>query len=112
MSEQLPPKNLMDYMATLDEGGLYEKLLAITDKDPDERDAIKGKLLAIQDFKAVVIAHENKPRTELKNFLVQDTFVISLLKILIAEDNPRRENVLSARAAQYSVIQKEALKML
>lgn len=110
--EQMSPKKLMDYLDTLDIPGMYQKLLEIKGKDTDERDELKGRLLAIEDFKAVMIAHQGKPHTELKNFLAQDTFVLSLLKILIAETDPRKENVLSARAAAYKEIQAQALALL
>lgn len=80
---------------------------------PEERDKLKGKIEAQEDFDSILEAYPDGPEKHntLKAFFLQEDSSNQLLGSLLNETNERVENKIIARVKHFETLKKRFLKI-
>lgn len=79
----------------------------------EERDKLKGKIEAKEDFDSILKAYPDGPEkyNTLKAFFLQEDSSNQLLGIILNETNERIENKIIARVKHFESLKKKYLKI-
>lgn len=79
----------------------------------EERDKLKGKIEAQEDYDSIINAYEDGPEkhNKLKAFFLQEDSSNQILGMLLKETNERVENKLISRVKHFEALKKKFLKI-